>query len=341
MKYTKFVLKILSLLAFVIILVTPMVFSGVSYPLPTNLELRNGESGSFKFQIQNFGRPDNIVCSASLEGISELKIKFDKEQMKVAADSAEYFYGTVSVPNSLTNPSTEYTQTFCVTCKPDSANQDNQVSRTCNLPINVIISQIAPIGIKWFTEKEDMVQGEEHCINYGIFNPSTSYLATKVYLDKELSKLIVHKPTDSIIIEPNTYSENAKIFELCLYTTECSGDSDLYVGDVVIIEDKEGAIPSVSAPLTILVKCKNSDEETKEIKPKTNENVQTESNDKKSMQLINFVVISFLLLIIVIISVMLYKRGKQSTSMENCAKCGYKLKKGDDFCPECGKKIKS
>jgi len=133
-----------------LLFVMQAVNAGVSHPLPTSIELMKGESGRFKFQIQNLGKPNNIVCGASLEGVSPLKVVFDEEEMKVAADSVKYFYGTVSVPNDYTptttgfNPSSEqYTQKFCVECKPDSTNPGASVQiRSCDLPINVNIVEV-------------------------------------------------------------------------------------------------------------------------------------------------------------------------------------------------------
>jgi hypothetical protein len=144
-KYTKLIFAILILLISIQIAV-----AGVSHPLPSQLELMKGESGRFKFQIQNLGKPDTTICTASLEGESPLVVEFDEDEMTVPGDSVKYYFGTVTVPNDYSpdsvgfNPSSqEYTQSFCIQCTPESATPGASVQiRSCDLPVNVKVVDV-------------------------------------------------------------------------------------------------------------------------------------------------------------------------------------------------------
>jgi hypothetical protein len=133
-----------------LLLIMQLVSAGVSHPLPTQLQLLKGESGRFEFQIQNLGKPDTAICTASLEDESLLIVEFDEEEMVVAGDSLKTFYGTVTVPKDYSpssvgfDPSSEvYEQTFCVQCTPESTAPGASVNiRSCDLPINVKIVEV-------------------------------------------------------------------------------------------------------------------------------------------------------------------------------------------------------
>lgn len=139
----------LLLTAIILSFFVQIVSAGVSYPLPTNLELLKGESGRFKFQIQNVGKPDTVICTATL-GDSLLIVEFDEEEMVVAGGAVKSFYGTVTVPDDYShssvgfNPtSEEYTQTFCIQCKGESTTPGATIQiRSCDLPINVKVVDI-------------------------------------------------------------------------------------------------------------------------------------------------------------------------------------------------------
>lgn len=140
--FARFFLTTIFLLAFI-----QSVSAGVSHPLPSKFELMKGESGRFKFQIQNLGRSDSVVCTATLEDESLLIVEFDDEEMVLEGDSRRYFFGTVSVPEdyspesvSFNAESEDYTQNFCIQCNPESTAAGASIQiRSCNLPINVVI----------------------------------------------------------------------------------------------------------------------------------------------------------------------------------------------------------
>lgn len=129
--------KIIAVILFSLILL-PIVYAGVTNPLPPELELLKSESGRFKFQIQNLNKPQAIECIYELQGDSDLKIDFDDEVLIVDANSRAEFYGTVKAPKSLGF----YTQNFCVKCSPVTGESGAFVKiDSCGLPVNVNVVQ--------------------------------------------------------------------------------------------------------------------------------------------------------------------------------------------------------
>ncbi|MBW3004045.1 hypothetical protein KY337_05775 [Candidatus Woesearchaeota archaeon] len=123
--------KLITLL--LVLLVAQFVFAGVTNPLPSELQLLKGESGRFKFQIQNINKPTAVECSLELEG-SFLDVEFDDDVVTVDANAISEFYGTVKAPKELG----KYTQNFCVKCAPiDQASGAAVTVDSCGLPINV------------------------------------------------------------------------------------------------------------------------------------------------------------------------------------------------------------
>ncbi|MEA3430531.1 MAG: hypothetical protein U9R08_04625 [Nanoarchaeota archaeon] len=129
--------KLIAILLFTLFLV-PIVYAGVTNPLPPELELLKSESGRFKFQIQNLNKPQAIECIYELQGESDLNIDFDDDIMFVDANSKAEFYGTVKAPKILGF----YTQEFCIRCSPASEQSGATVKiDSCGLPVNVNVVQ--------------------------------------------------------------------------------------------------------------------------------------------------------------------------------------------------------
>ncbi len=146
MKAGNHVKAITILIAIMLLIIIQIVSAGVTNPAPTNLELKKGESGRFKFQIQNTKQAEPVICSAVLEGDSPLIIEFDEEEMAVEGNSIKYFYGTVTPPDDDTRSEGrlkpiefgQYTQSFCVQCRKGAAAAGAAIQIiTCSLPINV------------------------------------------------------------------------------------------------------------------------------------------------------------------------------------------------------------
>lgn len=117
-----------------VLILVPVVFAGVTNPLPSELELLKGESGRFKFQVQNMNRPAPIECLLELEGSSDLDISFDVNKVLVPANSKTELRGTVKAPDMLGS----FNQNFCVKCMPADQESGASVSiDSCGLPINV------------------------------------------------------------------------------------------------------------------------------------------------------------------------------------------------------------
>ncbi len=122
--------------AVLIIILSQIVFAGVTNPLPAELNLLPGESGRFKFQIQTVTSDYNLSCDYSLEEKSPLNIEFDSDEIVVPAGTIEDIYGTVDVPDELDYGT--YEASFCISCEPTSKKAGASVKiDTCDLPIKV------------------------------------------------------------------------------------------------------------------------------------------------------------------------------------------------------------
>jgi hypothetical protein len=111
-------------------------FAGVTNPLPTELNLLEGESGRFKFQVQAITSEQDLECTSSLKENSVLLVDFDPETIVVLAGTVKDIYGTVEVPKELGFGTFE--ENFCISCKPVTGMTGAAVMvETCNLPIKV------------------------------------------------------------------------------------------------------------------------------------------------------------------------------------------------------------
>ncbi|MFH1641955.1 MAG: hypothetical protein ABIC04_03575 [Nanoarchaeota archaeon] len=139
--------KLLMLIIMVLLLLVQFVSAGVTDPQPKELELLKGESGRFKFQIQTIANPQDIICSYSIKDESPLIVEFDDDEILVPANSKKYVYGTVTVPEGISQGITfnadntiVFEENFCVACRNarETAGTSVQIN-TCDLPITVSV----------------------------------------------------------------------------------------------------------------------------------------------------------------------------------------------------------
>lgn len=124
---------ILSLLIFL-----PIVYAGVSSPLPSNIELLPSESVRFKYQVQALRTETRLLCVPALEEEPEFDVEFDTEDVVVEAGTRKNFYGTVTAPKDLAYG--DYSTTFCVRCRPEDKEAGATVQiNTCGLPIRLSV----------------------------------------------------------------------------------------------------------------------------------------------------------------------------------------------------------
>ena len=124
------------MILFGILILSSFVYAGITNPLPTELNLLQGESGRFKFQIQTIASNQALECTASVVEGSILDVEFDDEVVTVPAGSIEEIKGSVSVSDNLDFGN--YQAEFCVSCRPLSEDAGTAVMiDTCDLPIKV------------------------------------------------------------------------------------------------------------------------------------------------------------------------------------------------------------
>lgn len=128
-------MKTIAYLAILLIL-SSAALAGVTNPLPTELNLKPGESGRFKFQIQTVASNQELNCRYYLTEASVLSVKFDPAEIVVPAGTVREVYGTVKASRSLDYGA--YAEKFCISCFPTSSPSGAAVAvETCDLPIKV------------------------------------------------------------------------------------------------------------------------------------------------------------------------------------------------------------
>jgi hypothetical protein len=126
--------SIFVIIVIIFLLTASLVYAGVTNPLPPQLELLKGETGRFKFQVQNLNKPVALDCSFELEGTKNLDVTFDQSSGTINANDKSDFFGSVKAPDTIGR----YTQNFCVRCSPKSQESGASVKiDSCGLPINV------------------------------------------------------------------------------------------------------------------------------------------------------------------------------------------------------------
>lgn len=142
--------KIILFSLIALLFVIQSVNAGVTNPQPTELELTRGESGRFKFQIQTIASLSSVLCTYSLKGESPLIIEFDDDEVLVEANTKKYVYGTVTIPENITEQVSfdtlslmVFEENFCVSCRnvKGIAGASVQIN-TCDLPISVRVVNV-------------------------------------------------------------------------------------------------------------------------------------------------------------------------------------------------------
>ena len=113
-----------------------LALAGVTNPLPTELNLLQGEEGRFKFQIQAVNSENDLNCVAKLKDESVFSIDFDPAEILVEAGSVQDVYGTVDTSRKMDYGT--YQEEFCIVCIPVDGPTGAAVAvETCGLPLKV------------------------------------------------------------------------------------------------------------------------------------------------------------------------------------------------------------
>jgi hypothetical protein len=148
------------------------------------------------------------------------------------------------------------------------------------LALLLLVSNVSAVGLKWYTEAEDVISGEEKCILYGAYNPSSEDIKVEIEVTEQLEEIVIGASTEDKIIPALTASKDAVEVNFCfqvpnvypkdcligkfLCEQKCSGESKRYDGDMVMTEEKVGpqgglsgsaAIVSASTELGLVVTC--------------------------------------------------------------------------------------
>ncbi len=136
------------------------------------------------------------------------------------------------------------------------------------------------VGIVWSTEKEMVNELAPHCIEYGVYNPSSVDATVKLSVSDSLQSVTSGVYSHTEMVPAGTRHDHAVRLQLCfqvpmVYDAECLiGDSMLceqacqqeevsYTGEIMAVEvdsDETGGMGSsttvgASVPLTLRVKC--------------------------------------------------------------------------------------
>jgi len=121
-----------------LVLISQVVLAlGTSNPVPTNIEIAEGKSERFVYQVQAGDIP--IICDEEVTESGGLEIEFDETEKIAASKESINVYGTVKAPPGIEGG--KHIATFCVVCKPQEIIVEGTGSsiefRNCDLPINV------------------------------------------------------------------------------------------------------------------------------------------------------------------------------------------------------------
>lgn len=109
---------------------------GVTRPLPYDLELLKGETGTFSFEIQVLASEGDMTCEYSFNGLDNFGISFQKPILEIDSGSSANVYGTVTVPENTALG--EYSGTLSVSCGPAGNDKGSTVKTTISgSPFNI------------------------------------------------------------------------------------------------------------------------------------------------------------------------------------------------------------
>lgn len=117
---------------------------GIGNPIPAVLELKPGESGRFRFQIDASQNAYPTECSYPLDHKTNLNVEFDTPQVTLKAEEIRTLYATVNVPENYEEGN--YKETFCVSCgniMPATENAPAAVKAIyCDIPVKVDVVSV-------------------------------------------------------------------------------------------------------------------------------------------------------------------------------------------------------
>ena len=135
-------MKVLLGLSLFLVILGSVQAIGVTYPLPSELELLRGESGRFWFQIQNVAGTGNQFCKYSIEDLG-LSYAFDNPNgIEILEGMMFDVYGTINVNSN--DEIKLYQGKVRVECSPETKTEGTGASvvKTLSVPIKVNIVEI-------------------------------------------------------------------------------------------------------------------------------------------------------------------------------------------------------
>jgi hypothetical protein len=139
--------------------------------------------------------------------------------------------------------------------------------------------QASAVGIVWSTEREVVSELSPHCIEYGVYNPSSDDAVVQLSVSDSLKPVVQGASSRTEAVAAGTKHDEAVMVNLCfqvpkvydanclagdfLCEQSCAQDEVSYAGEVMALElndEQGGCIGSqttvgASVPLTLLVKC--------------------------------------------------------------------------------------
>ncbi len=143
----------------------------------------------------------------------------------------------------------------------------------------VLPVQTQAVGILWTTEKEMVNEMSPHCIEYGVYNPSSEDANVKLSVSESLKDVVQGENSHIKFVQAGTKHNDAVVVELCfqvpkvyeadciagdfLCEQSCTQDEVSFTGEIMAIEmtdNNAGGMGSAttvgaSVPLTLRVKC--------------------------------------------------------------------------------------
>jgi len=149
----------LSILFIFLLIFIKTVYAGVNYPIPNEIQLKPGEEGRFLFIVTSTG---TFVQNCAIYPDSKVPfvVEFDETSFTMPQGEKEKLLrGTVS-----TTKETEigkYTETFSVTCTPQSEEGEGSTISTTirNIPVNVdVVGERTHVNLVVDEQKEKPIQ---------------------------------------------------------------------------------------------------------------------------------------------------------------------------------------
>jgi hypothetical protein len=158
------------------------------------------------------------------------------------------------------------------------------------LLVILVLALVAPVearkgvGIVWDSQTEMVNEDTTHCLTYGIYNPWDEDVTALLDVSGEIANVLEDRESTPTLIKAHTYHGEAIPVKLCFLVPrvyehdcliggsvcekECTEESVSYKGEILVKEQKEGAIAAasgsvtalgVATPLTLKVACSPHD----------------------------------------------------------------------------------